>query len=379
MFIMAMVLFGYIVCSMILPLKISWKYKLGAAFAAFVIAQKNGILRRIGGGMFFSPEIPRWLLIIVAFLYGILFFSVAFLLFKDIVCIGIWKILAYKKIVNNKFPCGLAVCVILVFSVFLSAYSLWEGLNTPPVKYVEMKFDRLPAEFDGFRIAVLADLHASAVNQALFINKIVDLTLNEKADLIVLPGDIIDGRVDKRMEDVDPLRKLSAPYGVYAVLGNHEYYSGYEEWMKKFADLKLPILINSHVELKKDGKNIYLGGIPDYSAEKRGKEAPNLQKTWSNVPEDAFKILLAHQPKNNNVHAASGVDLQLSGHTHGGMIIGMDKLLIAPSNSGVVRGEYDIDNMKLYISAGASLWNGFPLRLGIPPEITIIVLRKKTE
>ena len=69
MFIMAMVLFGYIVCSMILPLKISRKYKAAAAFAVFVIAQKNGILRRIGGGLFFSPETPRWLLIIVAFLW----------------------------------------------------------------------------------------------------------------------------------------------------------------------------------------------------------------------------------------------------------------------------------------------------------------------
>ena len=379
MFIMAMVLFGYIVCSMILPLKISRKYKAAAAFAVFVIAQKNGILRRIGGGLFFSPETPRWLLIIVAFLYGILFFSAAFLLFKDIVCIAVWKILSYRKIVNSKFPCGLAACVILGLSVILSAYSLWEGLNTPPVKYVEMKFDRLPAEFDGFKVAVLADLHASAINQSPFISRIVELTLNEKPDLIVLPGDIIDGRVAKRQEDVEPLRKLSAPYGVFGVLGNHEYYSGYEEWIEKFAELKLPILLNCSVEVKKDGKSIYLGGIADYAAERRGKEMPDLQKTWADVPVGGFKILLSHQPKNNHIHAASGADLQISGHTHGGMIIGMDKLLIAPVNSGVVRGKYKIDNMKLYISAGASLWSGFPLRLGVPPEITIIILRKNTE
>lgn len=376
MFMMAMVLFAYILCSMILPLKVSWKYKAAMGLAVFAVAQKNGILRRLGGGMYFSPEMSRYVLIGVAFLYGILFFSVVFLLLKDVIFFPVWKILEYRKIVERKFPIGITVAVIVGLSAVFSAYSLINGLIAPPVKYVEMKFDRLPAEFDGFKIAVLADLHASALNQAPFIEKIVDLTLKEKADLIVLPGDIIDGRVDKRMEDVEPLRKLAAPYGVYASLGNHEYYSGYEEWLKKFEDLRLPILINSHVEIKKDGKSIYLGGIADPAAARRKKELPSLKKTWTGVPADSFKILLAHQPKDNKKSAAAGVDLQISGHTHGGMIIGMDRLLIAPVNGGVVSGEYDIDRMKLYISAGASLWSGFPLRFGVPPEITVIILRR---
>ncbi len=372
---MAMVLFLYIAVSMILPLKISWKHKVWMAAAIFIVAQKNGILRRLGGGLFFAPELPRWLLIFVVFLYGILFFAAAFLLFKDIIVLPIWKILEYRKVIVRRFPTGISAIVILSIGALLSAYSLYEGLTVPPVKYVEMKFDRLPDEFDGFKIAVLADLHVSAVNQAPLIERIVELTLNEKPDVIVLPGDIIDGRVDKRAEDVEPLRKLAAPYGVFGVTGNHEYYSGYDEWIEKFADLKLPILINSNVGIKKDGKSIYIGGLADYSAAKRGKEAPDLRKVWQNVPADGFKILLAHQPKNLEEHAGSGVDLQISGHTHGGMIIGMDRWLIAPVNSGVVRGEYDIDGMKLYISAGASLWSGFPLRLGVPPEITVIVLR----
>ena len=376
MFIMAMVLFLYILCSMILPLKISWKYKILSGLAVFVIAQKNGILRRLGGGLFFAPEVPRFLLIVIAFLYGILFFSVAFLLFKDIFVLPLWAIIRYRKKIECKLPNGIIVCCILGVSTLLSGYSLYEGLLTPPIKYIEMKFDGLPSNFDGFKIAVLADLHASAVNQAPFIDKIVDLTLQEKPDLIVLPGDIIDGRVAKRSEDVEPLRRLSAPAGVYGILGNHEYYSGYDEWIKKFDDLKLPILINSHVKISRGEQSIYLGGIADYSAGRRGREMPDLVKTWQDVPADGFKILLSHQPKNNRRHAASGAALQISGHTHGGMIALMDKLLIAPSNEGVVRGEYDIDGMKLYISAGASLWSGFPLRLGVPPEITVIILKK---
>lgn len=374
---MAMVLFAYISASMILPLKVSWKYKIPMLLAIFCIAQKNGILRRLGGGMFFAPELPRCMLIAVAFLYGILFFASAFLLFKDIIILPVWKILEYKKVLKRKLPHGIIVCVILGISVLFSGYSLYEGLLTPPVKYVDMKFSNLPTEFDGFKIAVLADLHASAVNQSPFIERIIDLTLAEKPDLIVLPGDIIDGRVDKRMEDIEPLKKLSAPYGVYAALGNHEYYSGYEEWLAKFAELKLPMLINANVEIKKDGKSIYVGGIADHAAYRHKKELPDLQKTWQNVPVDSFKILLSHQPKNLRKNARSGVALQISGHTHGGMIIGMNKLLIAPSNEGVVCGEYDIDGMKLYISAGASLWSGFPLRLGVPPEISIIRLFRK--
>ena len=377
MLLMALILFAYISASLLLPLKISWKYKAAAAAVIFIISQKNAILRRLGGGLFFSPEVPRWILILIAFLYGILFFCAAFLLFKDIFCIAVWKILAYKKTVKNKFPCGIFACVILALAIVCSAYSLYEGLSVAPVKYVEMKFDRLPAEFDGFKIAVLADLHASAINQAPFIQRTVDLTLQEKADLIVLPGDIIDGRVAKRNEDIEPLRKLAAPCGVYGTLGNHEYYSDYEKWLAKFADLNLPILLNSNVEIKKNNSSIYLGGLADYSALRHGREVPDLQKTWRNVPENGFKILLSHQPKNIYDHAAAGVDLQISGHTHGGMIIGMDELFIAPANGGVVRGEYDIDNMKLYISSGASLWSGFPLRFGVPPEITVIVLRKK--
>lgn len=372
-----MVLFAYISASMILPLKVSWKYKIPMLLAIFCIAQKNGILRRLGGGMFFAPELPRCMLIAVAFLYGILFFASAFLLFKDIIILPVWKILEYKKVLKRKLPHGIIVCVILGISVLFSGYSLYEGLLTPPVKYVDMKFSNLPTEFDGFKIAVLADLHASAVNQSPFIERIIDLTLAEKPDLIVLPGDIIDGRVDKRMEDIEPLKKLSAPYGVYAALGNHEYYSGYEEWLAKFAELKLPMLINANVEIKKDGKSIYVGGIADHAAYRHKKELPDLQKTWQNVPVDSFKILLSHQPKNLRKNARSGVALQISGHTHGGMIIGMNKLLIAPSNEGVVCGEYDIDGMKLYISAGASLWSGFPLRLGVPPEISIIRLFRK--
>ena len=101
MFIMAMVLFIYVFCSLALPLKISWKYKVLAGLGIFVIAQKNGILRRLGGGMFFSPEMPRWLLLFVAFLYGVLFFTAAFMLLKDIFILPLWYILKYKNIIKK--------------------------------------------------------------------------------------------------------------------------------------------------------------------------------------------------------------------------------------------------------------------------------------
>jgi predicted MPP superfamily phosphohydrolase len=90
-----------------------------------------------------------------------------------------------------------------------------------------------------------------------------------------------------------------------------------------------------------------------------------------------FHLLLAHQPRFARDNAAHGVGLQLSGHTHGGHILGMDRWLVAPANNGFVRGEYAVDGMRLFVSSGAGLWAGFAVRLGVPPRIDLLVLRRR--
>ena len=195
-----------------------------------------------------------------------------------------------------------------------------------------------------------------------------------KSDLILLAGDFVDGRVAVRGGDLRPLEELSAPLGVFGVPGNHEYYSGYEEWMLFLSGLGIDMLENSHRILA--GGKLALGGVTDPAAARFGQETPDLRKTFDGAPPGAVKLLLAHQPKPAAEAAKSGVALQVSGHTHGGMIVGIDRL-VARFNAGFVAGSYRVGDLRLYVSRGSGIWNGFPIRLGVPSEITLLRLKRQ--
>ena len=117
-----------------------------------------------------------------------------------------------------------------------------------------------------------------------------------------------------------------------------------------------------------------IAGLNDPVATRFGMEGPNLEKALAGAPADAPVILLAHQPKFARANAAYGVDLQLSGHTHGGQMIGFDQI-VASQNEGFLRGLYTVGGMRLYVSPGTGLWTGFPVRIGVPSEIARLVLR----
>lgn len=184
----------------------------------------------------------------------------------------------------------------------------------------------------------------------------------------------MDGRVAVRGGDLRPLEELSAPLGVFGVPGNHEYYSGYEEWMLFLSGLGIDMLENSHRILA--GGKLALGGVTDPAAARFGRETPDLRKTFDGAPPGAVKLLLAHQPKPAAEAAKSGVALQVSGHTHGGMIVGIDRL-VARFNAGFVAGSYRVGDLRLYVSRGSGIWNGFPIRLGVPSEITLLRLKRQ--
>ena len=274
----------------------------------------------------------------------------------------------------------------MVALVLLSTYGTIQGTRLPEVREHTVTLPRLPAALDGLRIAVLADIHASPVNDASYVQTIVQRTLATTPDLIVLPGDMVDGDVATSRPHVAPLAALSARYGVWAAPGNHEYYSGYNAWMAEFRRLGLSLLENRMQLLNIKGSKLALSGIGDPVF---GRTSPNNAdpEVAEGVPPDvdavaaqarkagaAFHILLAHQPKFAHDNAAKGVNLQISGHTHGGLILGMDRWLVAPVNNGFVRGEYDVGNMKLLVSSGAGLWAGFAIRLGVAPRIELLTL-----
>ncbi len=316
---------------------------------------------------------------------AVLLMLAAFIVLRD----GLWALaaLARREDWKRRLHRPLLTTGALALAGALSAWGVADALRPPEVQERTLRLAGLPAGLDGLRVAVLADIHASPINDARYVQAIVERTLAARPDLIVLPGDLVDGDVDSGRANVAPLARLTARYGVWAAPGNHEYYSGYDAWMAEFRRLGLNLLENRMQLIEVGGARLALSGIgdPAYGRLSRQNADPLVPE---GVPPDIatvarqarqaqaqYHLLLAHQPKLARDNAAHGVGLQLSGHTHGGLIRGMDQWLVAPANNGFVRGEYEVDGMKLFVSAGAGLWAGFAVRLGVPASIDLLVLR----
>jgi predicted MPP superfamily phosphohydrolase len=263
----------------------------------------------------------------------------------------------------------------------LATLGIYNGLKPPQLHERELMVPNLPVELDGLRMAVLADLHVSPVKRSWRTQRIVDTVMATKPDVIVLPGDMVDGEVADTARFVTPLAQLAAPHGVWVSPGNHEYYHGYQRWMAHFRQMGLGVLENQTARLAINGRTLAISGVGDLAALKpssymRGGLAPDLPAVIAAAKGSDTHILLAHQPKQARESAASGaVDLQISGHTHGGHMWGFDRWVVAPANHGYVRGEYKVQDMTLFVSSGAGQWDGFTARLGVPARIEVLVLR----
>ena len=251
---------------------------------------------------------------------------------------------------------------------------VWQSIRVPDIKSIEITLAHLPQEMDGLRIVQLTDLHASRLLQAPWMQAVVDKTNALQPDLILITGDLVDGSPQARANDVQPLQQLRARYGVFAIAGNHEYYVDYVRWLPVFEQLGLQMLLNRHVLVTHNGGQLVVAGITDKAAAPLRLPLPDVATALRDAPEHAPVILLSHRPIGAVANARQGVDLQLSGHTHGGQILG-PHLIAKWANEGFVSGLYAVAGMQLYVSNGTGLWNGFPVRLGRPSEITEIVLR----
>ena len=277
---------------------------------------------------------------------------------------------------------------IVALAAAVSAYGVWAAVRQPQVHEQQIAVPALPPALDGLRVAVLADLHASPVNDARYVQAVVERTLAARPDLIVLPGDMVDGPVSATAPSVAPLARLQAPLGVWLAPGNHEYYSGYDAWMAEFARLGLSVLQNRTALLQVGDARLALSGIGDpvYGRTSRNNADPNVPEgvapdvaavaAQARAGNADFHLLLAHQPKFARDYAQHGIGLQLAGHTHGGHIRGFDRWVVAPFNNGFVRGLYEVGGMRLFVSNGAGLWSGFAVRLGVPARIDVLTLRR---
>lgn len=363
---------AYVYLRVVHPLRIRWWQKLlcGLALAAAAVCFKA--VQIMGGGRIFAPDLPAWVILSYTWVYMLLmaYFLLIFVVripeYILTLCLPAWR--REEKDVRTRRQRRIHAWLLAV-AALLCSIGMANALSLPQVREVNLT---LPARAP-LRLALLADLHADAVKGADFMRRIVERTNALGADAIVIVGDFVDGSVSQRQAALEPLRDLRAPLGVYAVPGNHDYFSNYKEWLPVLSSLGICMLNNAHTILP--DHDVALAGITDPSARHFGMEKPDAAKALSGVPESMSVIMLAHQPNTaDQVVAAAGSRplLQLSGHTHGGQMPGISHLSAA-FNRGRVSGLYREPGL-LYVSNGTSLWTGSALRLGVPSEITLITL-----
>lgn len=229
----------------------------------------------------------------------------------------------------------------------------------------------LPQAFDGATVALVTDLHAGVVHGADFAQKVVDRVNAAQPDLIVLSGDVVDAPFDRHRAEIAPLAGLEAPLGVFAVTGNHEMYSGSTaEWVAEWARLGITVLSNASAVVSHGEDTIRVAGVHDH--EGTGEFAPDPARALEGTS-DAFTLYVAHQPRMAQVSGSRGVDLQLSGHTHGGQVWPFE--LLVPLQQPMVEGFALISGVPVITSRGVGTW-GPPVRIAAAPEIPLITLKR---
>ena len=324
---------------------------------------------RLSSGSVFAPEFPRLVVILFNWAFGTLLLLAVLQLVIDLG--ALLMLLVRREAIREPDAVRYAIAGL---AAALAGVGVANALRVPPIKDVTVAIRDLPPSFDGYRVVQLTDLHISRLFTADWAQAVVDRANASGAELIVVTGDFIDGSVGMRRHDVAPLQQLRAPDGVYAIPGNHEYFFDYGAWMRHLSGMGFRMLPNAHAVIERGGGRLVLAGVTDLSAPSVGEAGPNLALALRDAPVNVPILLLDHQPARARDAAARGVALQLSGHTHGGMIVGLDRI-VARANAGFVSGRYEVGGMTLYVSNGTGLWPGFALRLGVPPEITRFTLR----
>lgn len=276
------------------------------------------------------------------------------------------------------------------------------------LKRIPLSFSNLPAAFKGLRVVHISDIHSGSLTDKKAVLKGIDKIMQEKPDLILFTGDLVNNTADEMEAYMDVFNKLNAPLGVYSTLGNHDY-GDYVSWTDKdelhlkkeaeagkhiwtplqianleklkqiHAELGWRLLMDEHVSIQKDGQSIALLGVQNWSAKARFPKYGNMEKTYAGSDVHPFKILMSHDPSHWDGEIRSkypDIDLMLSGHTHG-MQFGVELPGFKWSPVQYVyeqwAGLYEKDAQKLYVNRGYG-FIGYPGRVGILPEITLIEL-----
>jgi uncharacterized protein len=326
-----------------------------------------------------------------------------FLLVDDIVRLFRWIFSLFKQKTTEAIAAGAGISRIKFFSqlaitfTVIPAIGFVYGIVRGAYKYrihnVKVPSPNLPEEFNGFKIIQLSDIHTGSFLNDSALTKAFDIVMQQNADLILFTGDLVNN-VSTELDGYEHLfKKLNAPHGVYSVLGNHDYgdYVTWESTQAKQKNLDLlknrqrgfgwKLLMNEHVAIEKNGVQIGLLGIENWGGNMRFPRYGKMQEAHLGTEKYPFKILMSHDPSHWDKQVVTDypdIDLTLSGHTHG-MQLGIEIPGFKWSPVKYIyknwAGLYKQGKQFLYVNRGLGFL-GYPGRLGIWPEITVIELQK---
>ena len=241
----------------------------------------------------------------------------------------------------------------------------------PRTRHVSVPVENLPTELEGYRIVQWSDVHVGPTIQRRFVQSLVARTNALNADAIAVTGDFVDGPLDDLHDHVEPLRELRARDGVFYVTGNHEYYWSADAWCRRLESVGFDFLKNEHRTIFRGDAKIVFAGVTDPVGRGTHKQDPD--RALAAAPAEAVKVLLSHRPQTATDASRLGVDLQLSGHTHGGQFFPFN--LVIKKFQPIVAGLHRVGRTWLYVNRGTGYW-GPPTRLAVGGEITVVTLTR---
>jgi predicted MPP superfamily phosphohydrolase len=349
-----------------------WATLLTVAIALLGTSIPLGMLLR------FQTDSPPRALLAVAYLWmGGMFLLLVGLGAGDLAR-GIYKV-AHRLITDQGLEPGRRLALARLVGGVAGMLALGEGTvgflatrKRTAVKEVVIRLPRLDPRLAGTTLVAISDVHLGDELGREFLSQVVETINGLKPDLVAVVGDLVDGSVKELRETAAPLANLSSRLGTFFVTGNHDYYSGAVDWISELERLGVRTLRNERVTLGGSaGGSFDLAGVEDPTGHSYGTP-PDIAKALQNRDLAHPVILLSHQPKLFPEAVRNGVDLQISGHTHGGQIWPFGYLV--KLQQGFLAGLIRRGASQLYVSCGTGYW-GPPMRVGAPAEITRIILQ----
>lgn len=313
----------------------------------------------------YSGEFPNWLFFLVSLPIGVLFLLFCTAIFYDISRVFL-KLSPVAPKRREFFKKTLDISSFgLAFA--LSARAIYEA-KFIKLEKVDIHIKNLQKKY---KIVQLSDIHIGGLVDRKFMQDVVQRVNDLKPDIVVITGDLVDVELSYAMKALHELKKLNTKYGTFFILGNHEYFHGVDEIITVVKSLGIRVLENENVYIGEENRGFNLAGVYDVFGYRVLHHEPDLQKALLNTLNTSPTILLAHQPRYIE-EVVDGVDLILSGHTHGGQLFPF-KYLVQLQQPYIDGLHQHNENLQIYVNKGTGFW-GPPMRLGANSEITEITL-----